>query len=67
MDALPLELLQLIFENLDFKGQIDFKQVNTYLNSNCHITNLLDIDPIYLIKLSDEILQSFPHMDQLDA
>ena len=55
----PLELLQFIFNKLDFKSQIIFQTLCKYFHEGLRIYDLYYIDNEYLNKLNDNILKKF--------
>jgi len=67
MEFLPLEILQMIFEYLDFKNKIILKLVCNYFYRGLVIYDLYNIDNIYLARLTDEIIKSYPYLKYLDA
>ena len=68
MNSLPIDLIQYcIFDKLDFKTQLRFRQICKRLN-RVDIHNMCyNIDDEYLDKLSDEILINYPKVKYLDA
>lgn len=62
---LPIELLQIILEKCRFIDQIRLRQVCKYFCHNLKITNFCYIENKYLIKLSDNIINSYPDIKSL--
>ena len=67
MDTLPFELIQFIFDYLNFKDQINFKSLSKDYFNKLRIYDLYDIPKKYKDKLNDEILKKFPYIKYLDA
>ena len=57
MDKLPLDILKIIFEFLDFKSKIKLISTCTYMRQNLHIIDLYNIDKNFLFKLTKKILR----------
>ena len=64
---LPLEILQIIFDKLDFSSQIIIQQQCRYFYEGLRIYDLYNISIRYKQKLNDIILQKFKHVKYLDA
>ena len=62
----PLEILQIIFDKLDFRNQIIFRQQCKYFYEGLRIWDLMNIDIIFLVELDDDILKKFKHIKYLD-
>src|SRR5439155_584370 len=67
MDTLYLDLLNLIFNKLDFLNQIRLKQVCKFYYNNLHIIDLYNIDYKYKKLLNDEILKNYHYIKYLDV
>ena len=67
LNDIPLEILQIIFDKLDFKSQIIFKQQCKYFYGQLRIYDLYNIDKKYKEKLNDNILKNFKYTKYLDA
>ena len=67
MDNLPLEIIQYIFDYLNFYNKIRFKQVNKLFYFGLKIYDFYNIPYYYKIKLSNEILINYPEIKYLDA
>ena len=57
MDKLPLYILKIIFDLLDFKTKINLISTCNYLRQNLYISNLYNIDRKYLCELTTPILK----------
>ena len=57
MDKLPLDILKIIFEFLDFKSKIKLISTCTYMRQNLHIIDLYDIEIEYSEKLITKIFK----------
>ena len=57
MDKLPLDILKIIFDLLDFKTKINLISICNYLRQNLYITDLYNIDRKYLCELTIPILK----------
>ena len=66
---LPLDILKIIFNNLDFKSQMNMISSRNYFRSHLFITDLYNIERKYLDNLTTEILKYsiFSHVIELDA
>ena len=64
---LPLEIIQIIFNELDFKSQIIFKQQCKSFYDGLRIYDLHNIDYKYLNNITDEILLNFKYARYLNA
>src|SRR5439155_15131162 len=67
MDILYLDLINLIFNKLDFLSQIRFRQISQFYYKHLQITDLYHIDYKYLKLLNDEILKNYLHVKYLNA
>ena len=67
MGDLPYDLLQMIFNGLDFISQLRYHQMISFVYVNIHMTNFGDIEDTIITKLSDEILVKYPHISKLNA
>ena len=63
---IPIELIQYIFDFLEFKNQISFKLTCKDYNQ-FKIYDLYNISLKYRIKLDDDILKNYPFLKYLDA
>ena len=57
MDKLPLDILKIIFDLLDFKSKIKLISTCTYMRQNLYIIDLYDIGIEYSKKLTTKILK----------
>jgi len=64
---LPIELWQLIFDQLSLKHQLRLKQVNKLLSIKLDIIDLYHIKDSYRSKLTDEIIKKYTNLKYLDA
>ena len=66
---LPLDILKIIFNNLDFKNQINMISSCNYFRNHLFITDLYNIERKYLDNLTTDILKYsiFSHVVNLDA
>lgn len=55
MDSLPIELIQYIFNYLNFDDQIKFKSLSNDYHKGLRIYDLYNISYKYIEKLNDEI------------
>ena len=66
---LLLDILKIIFNNLDFKSQINIISSCNYFRNHLYITDLYDIEKKYLDNLTTEILKYsiFSHVIELNV
>lgn len=64
---LPPEIWQIILEKSDFCSQIRLTQVSQLNHCFLRITDFYNIDKKYLMRLTDNILKSYPYIKILDA
>ena len=67
MIVLVYDLLQIVFDKLDFISQLRFRQVDNFVYENLQMTNFYDINQEILDILSDDILLNYPYVRQLNA
>ena len=67
MDSLPIELIQYIFNYLNFDDQIKFKSLSNDYHKGLRIYDLYNIDIKYKQKLDDNILKQYVYLKYLDA
>ena len=63
---MDLDTLNIIFEFLDFISKIRFRQISKYFINNFYIHDFYGLDKIYLEKLTEKILISYPKIKYLD-
>ena len=66
MDILERDILNLIFEILDFLSKIRLRQISKYFLNNLYISDFYNLDKIYLENLTEQILVSYPKIKYLD-
>ena len=66
---LSLDIFKIIFNNLDFKSQMNMISSRNYFRNHLFITDLYNIERKYLDNLTTEILKYsiFSHVIKLDA
>src|ERR1700758_3818409 len=67
MDKLPLELIQFIFDFLEFKSQMIFRKICKDYYQNLRVYGFLNIPYKNVQKLNDRILKKFKHLKYLSA
>ena len=67
LNNISLEIIQIIFNKLDFKSQIIFRQQCKYFYEGLRIYDLYNIDEKYKNNLNDVILQKFNYVKYLNA
>ena len=60
MNALSIELIQLIFDFLNFHDQINFKSLNRHYHYKLKEYDLYNIPRRFKDKLNDQILKNYP-------
>src|SRR6266849_2511963 len=64
---IPIEILQIILENLDFLTQIRLRQINAISYKRLLIYDFYNIPKYFLDKLDYNILHIYPFITKLDA
>lgn len=61
MGSLPIDIIMLFFDSLNFMDQLNFRNVSKYFMKNFPITNLFDDIPNKQ-NLTHTILKSYPYV-----
>ena len=64
---LYLDLLQIIFNKLDFLSQIRFRQVCKYFYNDLQVIDFYNIAYKFTLKLTDDILKNYPNIKLLNS
>ena len=64
---IAFDIMSVIFDNLDFKSQIKFRQISDIMYDNLQVTDFFDIDNAIKRKLSNKILVNYPYIKRLDG
>ena len=62
-----LDVIQIIFDKLDFLSQIRFRQTCKYFYDNLQVVDFYNIDYTFREKLTDKILKNYPDIKYLNA
>ena len=66
MDSLIVDILRLIFDQLNFISQLELRLVSTYFMTNCPIRRFLNSTPNQWA-LTNDYLKSYPNLTELDV
>ena len=67
MAILSYDLLQIIFNRLDFISQIRYQQIDSFIYGNFHMRNFYDITNEIKVKLSNDILENYLYITRLNV